>query len=226
MNEKTVNEIYIKAAEVRQRIEAAKAAVGRTDEVTVVAAVKTRNAEEIGALLGVGITAIGENRVQELLSKYDSVVGAEWHFIGSLQTNKVKYIVDKVSLIHSVDREGLADEISRRSQAAKKVMDVLVEVNTGGEAAKSGVLSGECENLCAYVAKLPNIRLRGLMGVFPISAPDSLYKSLSELYNGLKTQFGFDVLSMGMSGDYETAVRYGSTMVRIGTGLFGPREYV
>ena len=199
---------------------------GITYPITVVAATKTIDPERINLLPEYGINIAGENRVQELIEKYDSVRGVKWHFIGSLQTNKVKYIVDKVELIHSVDREELADEIDKRSAKIGKVTDVLVEVNTGEEASKSGVMPEKAEALAAYVAAKKNVRLRGVMGVFPIGAADELYEKLYGIYRKIADTYPeADVLSAGMSGDYLKAIAHGANLVRIGSAIFGKRIY-
>ncbi|MBR2971145.1 MAG: YggS family pyridoxal phosphate-dependent enzyme [Clostridia bacterium] len=193
--------------------------------VTIVAATKTVPAEIIASLPELGIKIAGENRVQELLSKYDSVSGVTWHFIGRLQRNKVKYIADKVAMIHSVDSKPLADEINRQCAKIGKIMPVLVEVNMGEEA-KGGVLVDEVFELIDYVNELPNLQLRGIMSVLPVNAPKSMYLELSELSKIVQQKYPqADVLSMGMSGDYQTAVECGANMVRLGSCLFGQRIY-
>ena len=193
--------------------------------VTIVAATKTVPAEIVSSLPGHGITIAGENRVQELLSKYDSVSGVTWHFIGRLQRNKVKYIADKVAMIHSLDSNALADEINRQCAKIGKVMPVLVEVNMGEES-KGGVDIGSVMALCEYADSLPQLELKGLMCVMPIGATEEMYDKLTEVFGKVKDRFpGADVLSAGMSGDYETAVRHGANMVRLGSCLFGQRVY-
>ena len=174
----------------------------------------------------------GENRVQELLSKYFEKEGLVWHFIGRLQTNKVKYIVDKVSLIQSVDSLRLAMEIEKRAAAIGKRMDILLEVNVGGEASKGGVSVAEFFPLLEGIKAMPHLRLRGLMSVLPnereeVIAP--LYAKLRELYEAAariqSENFDLCYLSAGMSGDYPIALAHGSNMVRIGSAVFGARHY-
>ena len=172
----------------------------------------------------------GENRVQELLSKYFEKEGLTWQFIGRLQTNKVKYIVDKVSLIQSVDSLRLAEEIERRASKIGKVMDVLVEVNVGGEESKGGVSEAELFALIEEIKKMPHIRLCGLMSVLPATDEAQLvplYHSLRDLYLRAADNCGsaFRYLSAGMSGDYRLALQNGSNMVRIGSKIFGERHY-
>ncbi len=214
-----------KISEIKKRIDAVKKENGLTQEVTIVAASKMVSAEKLNLLKECGITVCGENRVQELLEKFDNVCGISWHLIGSLQTNKVKYIIDKVDLIHSVDRPSLADEIDKQARKRGKVMDVLVEINTGEEESKSGVMPDKVFELMEYVKSKPNLSLKGVMGVFPVGADDILYQKLQEIFIEAKKRYGVTILSSGMSGDYEKAVKYGSTMVRIGSGIFGQRNY-
>ena len=175
----------------------------------------------------------GENRVQERLSKYFEKEGLTWQFIGRLQTNKVKYIVDKVSLIQSVDSLRLAEEIERRAAKINKTMDILVEVNVGGEESKGGVPVEELFALLDAVKQMPHLRLKGLMSVLPAEGEEELiplYRRLYSLYEkvaDLKAQnFDVEYLSAGMSGDYAVALKNGSNMVRIGSKVFGERHYL
>ena len=207
------------------RIEEVKRECGITREITVVAATKTVLPERINELPKYGIKIAGENRVQELLDKYDEVHGLEWHFIGALQTNKVKYIIDKVSLIHSVDREALADEIDRQAEKRGIIANVLVEINVGGETSKSGVSPDRAKNLIDYVAAKKRVRLKGVMSVLPINATDAQYAKLAEFGKYALEKYGADVISAGMSGDYEKAIRYGANMIRPGSAIFGKRNY-
>lgn len=198
------------------------------DDVLVLAVTKTRTADEINEAIEAGITDIGENRVQELMSKYDDVTpGVRWHIIGHLQTNKVKYIADKVSMIHSVDSLKLASEISRQCDKIGKTMDILIEVNSGEEN-KSGIPYPQAEELVREAALLPCVRVRGLMTMAPLGASDDvLHKVFKDLYNlsvdisGKKyDNVTMEYLSMGMSGDYEIAVQEGATVIRPGRTLF------
>ncbi len=212
-------------SEIKARIDAVKSTCGITRDITIVAATKTVEPERINELPKYGITEIGENRVQELLDKFDKVHGLNWHFIGSLQTNKVKYIIDKVKLIHSVDREALADEIDRQAEKHGLIMDVLVEINIGGEESKSGVNPNEALKLMEYVATKPHINLRGVMSVFPVNADEELYERLSRFGQKAKEKYGADIISAGMSGDYERAIKHGANTVRLGSAIFGKRIY-
>lgn len=191
--------------------------------VTVVAATKTVPIDIINTAIACGIKDIGENRVQEYVAKRDGVYGAEWHFIGTLQRNKAKYLVGNVSLIQSVNSRELAAEIDRLAAKRSIVQDVLIEVNAAGETAKTGVPICEAEELIDFSRSLNSIRVRGIMSVPPKDAPNEVYKTLYRLY---ETHFNpnSDILSVGMSGDYEKAIELGSNMVRLGTAIFGKRN--
>lgn len=195
-----------------------------TDRVEVVAATKNVGAETVNAAIQLGLNKVGENRVQEYVAKRDAVKGAEWHFIGTLQCNKAKYLVGNVALIQSVSNERLASEIDRLAKKLDIVQDVLVEVNIGGEGEKTGAPLQSVDRLMDHVGSLANVRVRGLMAVPPIDADDGVYKKLYAIYRKFSGGV-FDTLSVGMSGDYERAIYNGSNMVRIGTALFGPRNY-
>ena len=204
-------------------------------DVTLLAATKTQSAELINHAISCGITHIGENRVQELLDKYDDInkENVTIHFIGALQTNKVKYIVDKVSMIQSVDRISLAEEINRRCKAIDKVMDVLVEVNIGEEESKSGVSPKELEDMLIKISQLGNISVKGLMFIPPVfkNFDEQIYylNKIKELIVDIRSKnidnIYIHVLSFGMSYDYVASMDYGSNMIRIGSGIFGARYY-
>lgn len=219
---------------VKDRIIAAKERAGVTKDIILLAATKTVPAEVINyATQSLGITDIGENRVQELLSKYDELDknNVKLHFIGKLQTNKVKYIVDKVDMIHSLDNLRLAEEINSRCAKLGKIMDVLVEVNSGREAEKSGVMPEETGDFIEKLKKYDNIRVKGLMTIAPICSEKEGYrKYFRETYkifidNSQKKSHNIDIqwLSMGMSASFETAVEEGTDIVRIGSAIFGSR---
>ena len=201
------------------------------DSVRIMAVTKTVSPDKINFAVSQGLTLLGENRVQEYLSKKDSYdKSAEVHMIGHLQTNKVKYIIDSVSMIQSVDSLKLAGEINRLAAAHDRKMDVLLEVNIGDEASKSGISAESVFDLAEQMLPLTNVRIRGLMAIPPIGADEKVFAHMKELYEQLKDRklanVSADVLSMGMSGDYEVAVKHGSTLVRIGTKLFGARKYM
>lgn len=215
------------------RLETALEESGRSiKDVLVIGASKTMPLERILFVKdNTDVKIFGENRVQELLEKYTPDV--RWHFIGQLQTNKVKYIVDKVELIHSVDRLSLLQEIDRQAKKHGKVQDILIEVNIGGEEKKGGVAPAEVIDFAKEVDKYPSVRLKGLMSVLPNVEKEALnafYLQLSKLYDTLK-QTRLDnadirYLSAGMSNDYDVAVKYGANIVRLGRALFGEREVI
>ena len=206
-------------------------------EVTLLAATKTVPVEVINyAIDTLGITCIGENRVQELLEKYDALHkdGVSIHFIGRLQTNKVKYIIDKVSLIHSVDSLRLAKEIDRQAKKHSLVMDILIEVNIAGEASKGGIMPEELDTFLEEIALFSSIRPVGLMVIPPAEASKTeTFEYFTRTYQFFvdfcekKVHNNIDtyILSMGMSDSYEDAVLAGSNLVRIGSAIFGKRNY-
>ncbi len=215
---------------IRKNIKDACKRTGRNPEsVKILAVTKTVDAQTINKAIALGITDIGENRVQELLSKYDEVdKSAVWHIIGNLQKNKVKYIADKVFMIHSVESVGLAEEINKQCQKINKIMNILVEVNVSGEETKSGIKPEETAEFIKSICSLPNIRVKGLMTMAPFGADDSklhqifstLYKISVDILTKKLDNVTMDYLSMGMSNDYVIAVEENSTMVRLGRGLF------
>ena len=230
VNEDKVIENYKNAM---SRLETALEESGRSiKDVLVIGASKTMPLERILFVRdNTDVKIFGENRVQELLEKYTPDV--RWHFIGQLQTNKVKYIIDKVELIHSVDRLSLLQEIDRQAKKHGKVQDILIEVNIGGEEKKGGVAPAEVIAFAKEVDKYPSVRLKGLMSVLPNVEKEALnafYLQLSKLYDTLK-QTRLDnadirYLSAGMSNDYDVAVKYGANIVRLGRALFGEREVI
>ena len=217
---------------VKKKIaEAAKESGRNESDVTLLAATKTVDAETINFAIANGITCIGENRVQELLEKYDDInkENVKVHFIGRLQTNKVKYIIDDIDMIQSVDSLKLAQEINRLANAHNKVMDVLCEVNIGGEDSKGGIPPADAVSFIEQLAPMEGIRVKGLMTIPPPVDSDVYFGRMSELFNKIKDRniegVSMETLSMGMTHDYVTAVKYGSTIVRVGTGIFGSRVY-
>ncbi len=230
VNEDKVIENYKNAM---SRLETALEESGRSmQDVLVIGASKTMPLERILFVRdNTDVKIFGENRVQELLEKYTPDV--RWHFIGQLQTNKVKYIIDKVELIHSVDRLSLLQEIDRQAKKRGKVQDILIEVNIGGEEKKGGVAPAEVVDFAKEVDKYSSVRLKGLMSVLPNVEKEALnafYLQLSKLYDTLK-QTRLDnadirYLSAGMSNDYDVAVKYGANIVRLGRALFGEREVI
>ena len=232
-----ITDIAERYKQIRSRKDAAAIRSGRDpEEVVLMAVTKTHTPEEINQAIAAGATDAGENRVQELVEKYDKVDPVRWHLIGHLQTNKVRNIIDKVVMIHSVDSIRLAREINKRAGAAGLVMDILIEINSAMEETKSGISSDDLETLVREItAECENIRIRGIMCIPPIAAePEEArpyFREARELFDKMKTwdlpeeRFLPDTLSMGMSGDFEVAIAEGSTIVRVGSSIFGPRNY-
>lgn len=221
---------------VLEEIAASARAAGREPgEVALCAATKMNDAQAVRRAIAAGVRICGENRVQELTAKLadDAYAGAQVHFIGHLQTNKVKQVVGKVDLIQSVDSEHLLAAISREAQKQGLCQDILLEVNIGEEAAKSGFAEEDILPLVDRIDSFSNIRLRGLMAIPPISRNpgDNLkfFLKMRQIYVDIRAKkndnVSVDCLSMGMSGDFADAVAAGSTMVRIGTAIFGARDY-
>lgn len=234
--EKLLADIEYNYKKIEERIAEAALKSGRTrEDITFLSATKTVSPELINYAISLGLKYIGENRVQELLSKYDAynLNDATLHFIGHLQTNKVKQIVDKVQMIQSVDSVKLAKEISKQSVAKEINTDILVEINIGNEDNKSGVLPERAEDLLWEISKMDNIFVKGLMTIPPICENEQkIRKYFHKMHNifidisGKKIDnISMEVLSMGMSSDYYEAITEGATMVRIGSSLFGERDY-
>lgn len=218
-------------AGIRRRMALACALCGRAESsVALLAATKTRGYAEIRAAAAAGVDAAGENRVGELLEKYPlgAYDGLPLHFIGTLQTNKAKYIVGKADLIHSLDSERLIALVSRLALGAGIRQDALIEVNIAGEASKSGAAVEDIPALAAAAAGADGINLRGITAIPPAGAdPEPYFERAAELFQRVKKDMpeGFDTLSMGMTADFEKAIAFGSTIVRIGSGIFGERLY-
>lgn len=221
---------------IRKRIaDAAKRAGRDADEIKLIAVTKTVDVDKVEEAIAAGALDAGENKPQELARKYE-VLGDKirWHQIGSLQTNKVKYIIDKVCMIHSLDREGLAEEIDKRASKIGRVIDCLVQVNISGEESKHGMSREEVEPFVRLVAeKYPNIKIKGLMTMAPFDAERDeirkVFRDLKELSDEINNMnignVEMNELSMGMTNDFEIAVEEGATMVRVGTAIFGKRNY-
>ncbi len=220
---------------VEEKIAKACERVGRNkDEVTLIAVSKTKPIEDIREAMEYGMTHFGENKVQEIVDKYQSISEPlNWHMIGHLQRNKVKYIVDKVVFIHSVDSLRLAEQINEEAKKKNTVVKILIEVNIAGEESKFGVKPEETLSLVEQIAPLSNVKIMGLMTIAPYvsNAEENRihFQKLRKLNIDIKSKnidnVCMDVLSMGMTGDYEVAVEEGATMVRVGTGIFGERNY-
>ena len=213
----------------------AAARSGRTGEdVLLVAVTKLHDVDEINEAIDCGITDIGENKVQEIMDKFDHVKPVRWHLIGHLQTNKVKYIIDKVSMIHSVDSLRLAQEINKRAQQHNLTMDILIQVNSAEEESKFGIKTEETGQMIQDILDTcENIRIRGLMCIAPFEEnPEDArvyfaeVKKLYDEYGKMEhPHLDFAYLSMGMSGDFHVAIEEGSNLIRVGTSIFGARDY-
>ncbi|MDE6891063.1 MAG: YggS family pyridoxal phosphate-dependent enzyme [Lachnospiraceae bacterium] len=220
---------------VAKNIQAACGRVGReSKDVTLIAVSKTKPVSAIMEAYEHGIREFGENKVQELTQKAEVLPkDIRWHMIGHLQRNKVKYVVGKAALIHSVDSVRLAEEISREAVKKQITVSILIEVNIAGEDSKFGVSPGETEALIREIAKLPGIHIEGLMTIAPYvdDAEENrqYFSALKQLSVDIKRKnidnVNVDVLSMGMTGDYMVAVEEGASYVRVGTGIFGERQY-
>ena len=220
---------------VRANIKNAAERAGRNiNDITLIAVSKTKPAEMIKDAYDAGVRDFGENKVQEIADKYPVLPDdIRWHLIGHLQTNKVKYIIDKVTMIHSVDSLHLAQEISRQAVKHDTCVDILIEVNVADEESKFGVSVSDAPKICEEISCLPGIRIRGLMTVAPfVSDPEEnrpVFCALRQLLVDIGSKnidnVSMDCLSMGMSGDYEVAVEEGATFVRVGTSIFGERNY-
>ncbi|WP_461421463.1 YggS family pyridoxal phosphate-dependent enzyme [Gudongella sp.] len=220
--------------DINNRIKLALEKSGREDEVKLVAVTKTLPADRIIEALDLGIKDIGENKVQELIEKME-VLGERptYHMIGHLQSNKVKYIVDNVHLIHSLDRISLAMEIDKRGKASNRIVDTLIQVNIAQEDSKFGMMENEVLPFIEKVLNMENISIKGLMTIAPFTEDESVlrntFRGLYNLGERIKAQnykeLSMDILSMGMTNDFELAIEEGSNMIRVGTGIFGKRNY-
>ena len=220
--------------EVEKRIQAACDRAGRKrEEVTLIAVSKTKPVETLQEAYDLGVRIFGENKVQELTAKYEALPkDIHWHMIGHLQTNKVKYIIDKAELIHSVDSLKLAETIEKEAAKHDLIADILVEVNVAEEESKFGMKMEEVIPFVEKVSAFPHVRVRGLMTIAPfVEDPEenrSIFADLHKLYIDIKKKNHdndtVSVLSMGMTNDYEVAIEEGATMVRVGTGIFGARN--
>ena len=223
-------------ARIRAQMESAAIKAGRDPrEIKLCAATKMNDADAVRQAIAAGVDYCGENRVQELVqkSKENAYEGAPVHFIGHLQTNKVKQVVGKVDLIQSVDRINLLEAVQKEAARQEIIQDILLEVNIGNEESKSGFQAEEILPLLEHIADFPNIRVKGLMAIPPISEnPGDNRKFFTKMYelsvdirDKKYDNVSVDYLSMGMSDDYEDAICCGSTMIRVGTAIFGARDY-
>ena len=222
-------------AAVKENMRQAALAAGRNpEEITLVAATKVQTSETIRNAIKAGITVCGENRVQELVAHLEdnAYEGAKVHFIGHLQTNKVKFVVGKVDMIESIDSLRLMDAVEKQAAKVDVIQDILLEVNIGDEESKGGAAIDEIMALATHAMECPHLRLRGIMCIPPAASTDEenrgFFKETYQLFVDMKEKLGdnnpnIDCISMGMSGDYPLAIEGGSTMVRVGTALFGAR---
>jgi len=220
---------------VRERIRIAAERCGRNPEdIMLVAVSKTVGPEAIETAIKENVINFGENRVQELVQKYDIFKGrCNWHLIGRLQTNKVEHVIDKVVLIHSLDRLELADEIQKRAQACNRIVNTLIQVNVSGEETKAGISPDEVYDFIRKVSTYPNIKVKGLMTIAPYTDdPETvrwIFRRLKNISVDIDREnidnIDMQYLSMGMSHDFEVAIEEGANIVRIGTSIFGERQY-
>lgn len=204
------------------------------DEVTLIAVSKTKPVETLKEAYNLGVRIFGENKVQELVDKYEVLPqDIHWHMIGHLQRNKVKYIIEKVDCIHSVESIRLAETIEKEAAKHNRIIDILVEVNVAGEDSKFGLAPEEVPAFIEEISKFPHLRIKGLMTIAPfVDDPEQnrpVFKALKKLSVDITAKnidnVNMNVLSMGMTNDYQIAIEEGATMVRVGTGIFGERNY-
>lgn len=220
--------------ELISEIEAAKKKSVFEQDVKLIAVTKTHPVETINEAISLGINDIGENKVQELVQKYKTIGDkVNYHMIGRLQSNKVKDIIGKVRLIHSIDRSSLLEEIDKRSKNAGLISQGLIQINVAGEQQKGGICPNEIDKFIEMCTKYDNIRVRGLMTVAPISDDEDflrqIFRTMRKIYDRLASNsyenISMDYLSMGMSSDFKLAIEEGANMIRVGSKIFGQREY-
>lgn len=231
-----MNSIKFNISNIEKRInDSCKNSDRNKEEVKLIAVTKTVDIEDINEAIECGVTDVGENKPQELARKYE-VIGdkVKWHLIGSLQTNKVKYIIDKVYMIHSIDRLSLCDEIQKRAKSIDKQVNCLVQVNISKEESKHGILKEDAIDFIKTISNnYPNIRIKGLMTMAPNTEDKdlirSVFRGLKDLANQIDSEninnVSMESLSMGMSNDFEIAIEEGATFIRVGTSIFGQRNY-
>ena len=219
---------------VEQRIAAAAKKSGRSrEDIILVAVTKTHPADMMNEAIKAGVTDVGENKPQEVRDKYTDVLPVRWHLIGHLQTNKVKYIIDKCCMIHSVDSIKLMDEIEKQAKQHDVSMDILIQVNISGEETKSGITAEELDELLMHAGELERVKVRGLMTIAPKCEHQEEaavhFRNMKMLFDETAKKVyknvSMEYLSMGMSGDFEAAIECGSNMVRVGSAIFGARDY-
>jgi hypothetical protein len=221
-------------SEINRRIESAAKRSNRSfNDITLIAVTKTRSLVEIDSAHELGITDFGENKVQELQEKIEARSNYNWHMIGSLQSNKVKYIIDKVKMIHSLDRKSLAKELDKRAKQHGIKINTLVQVNVSGEETKSGVSPEKLKSFLEYLKTKDNIKVMGLMTMAPHTDNEQVLRKVFRELKNLKEKMNEELyksevlveLSMGMSNDYEMAIEEGATIIRVGSSIFGEYDY-
>ena len=220
--------------EIKQRVQTLKTEIAQGnpfgEKVLLVAATKMQTAEAINVAIEAGVDAVAENKPQEFRDKNDLLLPCPRHFIGHLQTNKVKYLIGKIELYHSCDRDELAEEIARRSIAAGLCSNVLIQINIGNEDTKGGYVYEEARETFTRLSQVEGLCVKGFMAMLPVSDDETLLRALvrkmRELYDWAKTQSSaVEYLSMGMSGDYALCIEEGSNLIRVGSTIFGARNY-
>jgi pyridoxal phosphate enzyme (YggS family) len=208
---------------IAENLQVVKARLARVQGVTLLAVSKAQPVERIKEAVAAGQKAFGENYVQEAVEKMEALPRLEWHLIGPLQSNKTRVAAERFDWVQTVASEKIARRLSEQRPASLPPLNVLIQVNVSGEASKSGAEPADARALAQVVSDLPGLRLRGLMAIPEPGADRSRYAAVRQVFEELKTEFGFDTLSMGMSDDLDVALAEGTTMVRIGTAIFGPR---
>lgn len=220
---------------VKDKIQEACKRVNRnSSEIILVGVSKMHPIEKLTIAKECGIEIFGESKAQELMEKFEQLGGVKWHFIGHLQKNKVKYIIDKVELIHSLDDLELAKEIDKRAKNLGKIMDVLIQINIGKEESKYGIYKEDIWDFCNSLSEFKNVKVKGLMCIPPAEAnideTRKYFRDMKQIYDDIKKlkydNFDIMYLSMGMSDDFEIAIEEGANIVRVGTGIFGERYYM
>jgi len=211
-------------ATIAENLQVVRARIGRVQGVTLLAVSKGQGAERIKDAIAAGQKAFGENYVQEAVQKMQELPPVEWHLIGPLQSNKTRIAAERFDWVQTIASEKIARRLSEQRPAGLAPLNVLIQVNVSGEASKSGVAPSEVQTLAKAVAALPRLRLRGLMAIPEPGADRSRYQEVKRAYEALKSELGFDTLSMGMSDDLDVALAEGATMVRVGTAIFGARN--
>jgi PLP dependent protein len=209
---------------IADNLQAVRARIGHKSEVTLLAVCKGQPLERIKDAVAAGQKAFGENYVQEAVQKMQLLPALEWHLVGPLQSNKTRTVAERFDWVQTLASEKIARRLSEQRPAGLAPLNVLIQVNVSGESSKKGVAPHEVKNLAMAIAAMPRLRLRGLMAMPEPGAERERYQHAKNLFEGLKSEFGLDTLSMGMSDDLELAIEEGATLVRVGTAIFGERR--